>query len=151
MRVQVPTTSISEIFSHYGTPYLLKNDTEGGEDIVLASLIDQVNVPTHLSFELCTPTQLGLLMKLPYRRFQILNQWMNPWIVEYAPSLEVLTNPAKFTHEHSGPFGKNSPDDMWMDSGELRRRIDNRFALSEVDRTLVRNGWLDIHCSQSVT
>ncbi len=90
-------------------------------------------------------------MKLLYRRFQILNQWMHPWIVECAPSLELLTNPTKFTDEHSGPFGKNLPDDMWMDSGELRRRINNRFALSEVDRTLVRNGWLDIHFSQSVT
>jgi FkbM family methyltransferase len=149
--IKVPTTSISEIFSHYGTPYLLKSDTEGGEDIVLASLVDQARLPIHLSFEICTPTQLDLLFALPYQRFQIRNQWMNPWITERVPSREGLTNPTTFTHEHSGPFGEDLPVDMWMDSSELRRRIDHWFALSEVDRTLVGNGWLDIHCSLHVT
>lgn len=146
-KIQVSTTTISEIFAKYGTPYFLKSDTEGGEDIVLASLAEEEHVPNYLSFEIYTPAQLSLLRQLPYQHFQIRNQWVNPWLAERNPSLEGLTNSVRFTHEHSGPFGKDLPRDFWMPLEELQRRIDQWFYLSERDRTLVGNGWLDIHCA----
>lgn len=147
VRVEVPRVSLSEIFAEFGVPYYLKTDTEGGEDAILSSLAQQPRAPEFMSFEIWNPDQLSLLTSLPYQSFQIRNQWMNPFISERAPSLEGKTNPTKFTHEHSGPFGRDLPEDQWMTVDQLQELVRAWFLLSSRDRALVGHGWLDIHCS----
>jgi FkbM family methyltransferase len=146
-RVSVATRTLESVVEEFGLPYYLKSDTEGAETLVLRALASLDSVPPYLSVEVHHQPQIELIGSLPYRRFQARNQWLNPWSHEPTPSREGLSAPTSFTHEHSGPFGRDLPLDEWLDFEELSRRLSHWFALSESDRALVGHGWIDVHCS----
>lgn len=109
--LSVKRVDIKDVFDKFGTPYFVKIDIEGADDIVLQSLALLSEKPQYISIEVEKTTyegakqQIQSLQDLGYRRFQIIQQ-------DPISGSNIKTSTCNgdsldhtFEAEASGPFG----------------------------------------------
>ena len=115
-QIDVKRVDIKDVFEKFGTPYFIKIDIEGADDLVLRGLANLSEKPQYISIELEKESydgakrQIQLLQDLGYRKFQIVQQ-------DPIPGSTIKTNTVNgesldytFEDEASGPFGGDLPD-----------------------------------------
>ena len=148
--ISVRTISLDDLFQNYGHPYYIKCDIEGGDTIFVKSLLKSGYRPEFVSIEANSADDIATLLACGYDRFQIVNQYMNPFTRCPNPSSEGNFVDAKFNREMSGLFGMELPDHKWEDfTTTVRKYIDWRDLLSRDSDLAI--GWLDVHCTNSAT
>ncbi len=129
-QIDVKRVDIKDVFEKFGTPYFIKIDIEGADDLVLRGLANLSEKPQYISIELEKESydgakrQIQLLQDLGYRKFQIVQQ-------DPISGSTIKTNTVNgesldytFEDEASGPFGGDLPD-SWLSAAaatiELKR------------------------------
>lgn len=143
--IQVLAITLDEIIDAHGVPYYAKCDIEGGDAIFVSQLATRPVKPHFVSVELTSLEDLAALRIMGYDRFQIVNQWLNPFNPPPNPSLEGRATPdVRFTSEMSGPFGRDLPPVKWTTYDECVQRFVawNDLRLRDAQLGL---GWLDVH------
>jgi hypothetical protein len=102
--------------------------------------------PAFVSIEATSADDVARLLACGYDRFQVVNQYMNPYLTCPAPAREGRYVDAVFTHEMSGLFGRELPPERWGDFTAAVRNLIDWYDLRHRDPNLAI-GWLDIHCS----
>jgi FkbM family methyltransferase len=110
-RIEVKRVDIKDVFDKFGTPYLVKIDIEGADEVVLQSLELLSEKPPYVSVEAEKTSyegakqQIQSLQDLGYRRFRIIQQDPIP-----GSNLKTRTRNGDsldytFEVDASGPFG----------------------------------------------
>ena len=146
--IEVTTLTLSDLFAEHGTPYYIKCDIEGADAIFVEQLLHSDRRPSYVSIEATSPDDFAKLRSCGYDSFQIVNQHLNPWIVSPNPAREGIYVETQFTHEMSGPFGRDLPDDAWTDFRTIMKRLLDWYDLRDRDQSLAV-GWLDIHARKT--
>jgi FkbM family methyltransferase len=153
-KIEVETTTLTEIIREHGSPRYLKVDIEGADLLCLLNLFD-AEAPPFVSIE--RPRDFGeqmfafeLLRRLGYTRFQLVDQRKVP--KQRHPTLA-------FQPGDSGLFGDELPGEAWMGiAGALAFScwIDFRAGITRLIRKipLLRRfsfggRWFDIHAARS--
>ena len=119
--VEVRTDTFDHLMEGRRRPYYVKIDIEGADAMCVEGLCRMPELPTYVSFEADltdAATSTALVRRLSesgYRRFKLVNQALNPTLKAPRPALEGAYVPARFTHEMSGLFGRESPG-PWLDA-----------------------------------
>lgn len=145
----VETTTLHALFDTYGVPYYLKSDIEGADPLLVRQLLVDSRRPTFISIETYSVADLNEIDLCGYDRYQVVNQWMHPFVILPNPALEGNTIDASFNGETSGPFGRDLPQHRWLNIGECRRRFSLWRELHDLDENLAP-GWCDIHACNAV-
>lgn len=145
--IEVRTVSLQRLFDEHGVPYYLKCDIEGG-DRVLAEEIQRIGLlPKYVSIEVTRLEDLAHLLVAGYRRFQVVNQLLNPSTVPPRPPREGRYVDTSFGHDSSGLFGKELPQDGWVGFTRVSRMLLDWMRLRERAPQLAP-GWLDVHATR---
>jgi FkbM family methyltransferase len=168
--VAVETVTLAELVGRFGTPYYVKCDIEGSDDLFLDMLSRLEEKPPTVSVELTQVgirpvlRQLGHLRDCGYRRFIIRDQ-------AHLPSAMFVDGlPRPIEGMWSGPFGVEIDDGSSLTFGQARRRaivialrsrlfgefglagklriygLLKRLARLPLLRPLLYTSWYDIHC-----
>ncbi len=92
--VKVPTINVAELMQTRGTPYYMKVDIEGADDIPLQNLLGSAQVPRYVSIEIAQHDlslglgQIDLMKKLGYTHFNFFNQGIRPQVRAPIPARE---------------------------------------------------------------
>jgi FkbM family methyltransferase len=148
IEVSARTISLADLISAYGEPYYIKCDIEGGDAIFVKSLLQSTARPSFVSIEATSGEDIARLLACGYDRFQIVNQYMHPFIRCPSPAREGLFVDALFSHETSGLFGKELPQENWEDFSSAARKFFDWYDLYNRNPSLAI-GWLDVHCTTS--
>lgn len=142
--VRVPAVRLLDLFTTYGVPYYMKVDIEGGDLPVAQSMLPLAIVPPYVSFEFHDLRVAAVLDVVGYREYQMANQGLNGLRSEIVPAREGKPYwPGPLTGYHSGPFGRELPEDEWLGYEDLMalwlayRRVASTAQLS--------NSWFDLH------
>jgi FkbM family methyltransferase len=153
-KMEVETTTLTEIIREHGSPRYLKVDIEGADLLCLLNLFD-AEAPPFVSIE--RPRDFGeqmfafeLLRRLGYTRFQLVDQRKVP--KQRHPTLT-------FQPGDSGLFGDELPGEAWMGIASALAFscwIDFRAGITRLLRKipLLRRfsfggRWFDIHAARS--
>ncbi len=148
--VTVPSTDLTELCTTFGIPYYLKVDIEMGDAAVAESLTDLPSLPAFCSFEFHEDEMLHLLCEAGYGEFQIVNQWLNGLTQPVCPPREGLDyRPPGFTGMHSGLFGRELPEDDWVDEAGARLWRNSNNVVQQYG--LMRNSWFDLHARSTTS
>lgn len=112
-RIEVKRVDMKDVFDKFGTPFFVKIDIEGADDIVLKSLALLSEKPQYVSVETEKTSfdgakqQIQSLCDLGYRRFQIIQQ--DPISGSNLKTRTREGNSLNYTFEPdaSGPFGED--------------------------------------------
>ncbi|MBV9997045.1 MAG: FkbM family methyltransferase [Caulobacteraceae bacterium] len=147
-RIFVETITLSDLIEQHGTPYYLKCDIEGGDSILSEQLCLQVEKPEFVSLEATNIDDFDRLRMCGYDRFQLVNQYVNPFTMAPRPAREGRYAEVTFNHHMSGLFGKELQASLWVDFAEVTRQYLDWRSLRERNENLAP-GWLDVHaCRQ---
>lgn len=141
--IKVPTMSLEQLVSKYGTPYYMKIDIEGADSYCLNSLRNLSVLPTYVSAEFHRyRTEFKLLKAAGYNRFKIVDQ-------------------SKFRRARSGGFGEFAIDIKygmdWRHLGQMRRFFESA---PKGSKSFTENGeilqycpdakgcWFDFHATK---
>ncbi len=144
----VSTITLFDLIEEYGCPYYIKCDIEGGDAIFARQVVGLKELPVFVSIEFTSAVDLCNLAAAGYDRFQIVNQWNNPFIKAPTTAKEGVYAPSSFSHETSGLFGLELAEDKWIEVEEALDRFLKWYNLRDKDETLAI-GWLDIHATKS--
>lgn len=149
VEVTVETTSLADLCATFGVPYYLKVDIEMGDAVVAESLVDLPALPNYCSFEFHEDRMLDLLRDAGYQEFQIVNQLLNGFTERVTPPREGADFwPGGFTGFHSGYFGRDLPEDDWVDvAGAREWRAANNVTTRH---GFMKHSWFDLHARRSV-
>jgi FkbM family methyltransferase len=149
VEVTVETTSLADLCTDFGVPYYLKVDIEMGDEVVAESLVDLPVLPDYCSFEFHEDRMLDLLHTAGYGEFQIVNQLLNGFTERVTPAREGADFwPGGFTGFHSGYFGRDLPEDDWVD---FVRAQEWRAANNITTRHgFMKHSWFDLHARASL-
>jgi FkbM family methyltransferase len=144
LEVTVPVTTLADLCDEFGVPYFLKVDIELGDAAVAESLRDLDRVPQYASFEFHEDRMLDLMYEAGYTEFQIINQWFNGFIQPLESAREGANYwPGGFGGFHSGYFGRDLPEEDWVDIDKAREwRNANNIACQY---GLMKTSWFDLH------
>jgi FkbM family methyltransferase len=142
--ITVLTITLHDLMDEFGDPYYIKCDIEGGDAIFAEQLQNARHKPPFVSLELTRPLDLARLAAAGYARFQLVNQWGNPFRSAPNPAREGVYAPSAFSHHTSGLFGRELPTDKWITFGEAMHRFQSWKAIRDLDPDLCF-GWLDVH------
>jgi FkbM family methyltransferase len=146
--ITVATITLAELFETYGTPYYIKCDIEAGDALFIDQLLQSDRRPPYVSAEMSdqwtSPDSLAKLRASGYTSFQIVNQQLNPSTLAPDPPREGVYVDQDFTYETSGLFGRELPEDSWLDFRTTMKRLLDWYDLRDRDRALAL-GWLDVH------
>jgi len=124
--MEVECDTFEAIMEGHPAPYFVKIDIEGADLTCIRGLGRLPQVPRFVSFE-CNPIDpddtmeiLDLLVSYGYRRFKLVNQALNPAIVNPRPPLEGGYVHKEFSLHSSGPFGEETPGE-WVDADQVRQ------------------------------
>ena len=159
-RIVVPSVTFDLLLRSYGTPRYLKIDIEGADMLCLESLLSESDRPDFVSFESDRKTisallsELSLLMRLGYRRFQLVNQKAVQKQKQPFPAREGLYADCGIAHDASGLFGVELPG-RWLSPPEFIARymlVMARDRLAGLAKrcalpNLIRGSWYDIHAT----
>jgi FkbM family methyltransferase len=143
--VAVKTISFEDLVAAHGEPYFIKCDIEGGDALFVRSLLASTIRPKFVSIEATCADDIARLLACGYDRFQIVNQYMNPFVKAPNPAREGKFVDAAFTHETSGLFGLELPPERWTDFTSAIRNFIDWYDLRARNPDLAV-GWLDVHC-----
>jgi FkbM family methyltransferase len=143
-RVEVRTVTLRRLFEQHGVPYYAKCDIEGGDRIFAESLQRIGLLPKYVSIELTRLEDVAHLYVAGYRRFQVVNQFLNPFTVPPRPAREGAYVDATFDGESSGLFGKELPEDQWISFPRVSRLVLDWMRLRDRAPQLAP-GWVDVH------
>ena len=111
--------NFQEVLDRYGTPYFLKIDIEGNDELCLQGLIGRNDIPDYVSIESSKTSwknlrrEFALLRELGYSSFKVVNQVKVPKQIAPDPPLEGNYVSPAFRHGASGLFGEEAPG-RWM-------------------------------------
>jgi FkbM family methyltransferase len=109
-KIVVPAIQFSTLVEQYGVPHYLKVDIEGADLLCVEGLLPFRERPQYISIEIndWSPlvTEMGLLRKLGYRKFQLVEQGRVPDQRPAQVALEGKSIDYHFTLGASGLFGK---------------------------------------------
>ena len=149
-RITVETTTLAELLDSYGTPYFIKCDIEGGDRLFVNQLLTDSRRPKFVSVEATAPQDLAMLFACGYDRFQIVNQWLNPYQIPPEPSREGTYVPTIFTGETSGLFGHELDQFKWIGFDQMIRDFVHWQDLAASNSQLAW-GWTDLHATRAET
>ncbi|MFC6286537.1 FkbM family methyltransferase [Nocardioides sp. GCM10027113] len=127
-RLRVPSDTFAGLLSPFPVPYYVKVDIEGADRLCIESLCGMEHRPELVSFEADVSDPTGtedlieLLSQSGYRDFKLVNQALNPSVRCPFPALEGRYVDARFTHEMSGPFGREAPGE-WQRAEAISQRL----------------------------
>jgi FkbM family methyltransferase len=160
-RIVVPSVTFNSLLQCYGVPRYLKIDIEGADMLCLESLLSESDRPDFVSFESDRKTisalrsELSLLMRLGYRRFQLVDQKAVQKQEQLFPAREGLYADCGIAPNASGLFGLELPGRWLSPSGFIARytRVMARDRLAGLARrcalpNLIRGSWYDIHAAK---
>jgi FkbM family methyltransferase len=123
--VRVPTITMAQLLSDYGTPYYIKIDIEGAELPCLKD-IPTSNAPRFVSVEATYLEHLAILYSKGYRRFKIVNQRKH----------------LRFPVGSSGPISDTITDWECLETVAYDWL---HIALKHPERSSLEGGWYDFH------
>ncbi|MGH9466104.1 MAG: FkbM family methyltransferase [Terriglobales bacterium] len=148
--LQVPCRRFRDILEECGVPYYLKIDIEGADLLCLRGLAEVPGRPAFVSLELPLESAdaafepLAQLHGLGYRRFQLMDQALNPSRRCPRPPAEGAYSTMAFNMDMSGLFGRELPG-KWEGIEAISRQI-QRAVKAECrfgdDRPGHRYGWI---------
>jgi FkbM family methyltransferase len=142
--ISVETTTLESMFRTYDVPYYLKCDIEGADTVLVDQLLHVAGRPTFVSIEATCADDIAKLLACGYDRFQIVNQYLNPFVKCPIPAREGNYVDAAFTHETSGLFGLELPPHRWTTFADAMAMFQDWYGLRTRDESLAI-GWLDVH------
>lgn len=146
-KISVDTVTLPSLFDAHGTPYYIKCDIEGADDLFLDQLLADDRMPDFVSVEAADLTMLAKLAAKGYDCFQVVNQ-ATLWAVEQPkPSLEGDYAEVAFNGHMSGPFGFDLPAPRWRNFAETCNAYNKFMELHALD-SLLAIGWLDFHAGK---
>jgi FkbM family methyltransferase len=145
--VKVNTITLDDIFKKYGYPYYIKCDLEGGDAIFVQQALVAPYKPPFVSVEATSSDDLAILRACGYNRFQIINQYLNPYTKCPTPSREGRDVDQVFTHEMSGLFGRDLPPNDWRPFADVMACFLDWYDLRRRNPQLAV-GWLDVHATK---
>lgn len=170
--IRVPSVRMDTLLSEYGTPYYMKVDIEGLDNVCISALVNQLDKPRYVSVETHawsyaeTLKLLTLLCAAGYNNFKIVPQIGVRNQICPKPAREGAYVDHRFPPDASGLFGKELPGswlplaevksqfrriylNIWVlgpHHGILRNIIKNRDAIAALGRLFPgANDWFDIH------
>ena len=146
--IAVQTITLETLFRQFGIPYYLKCDIEGGDAILVEQLLHSTGRPTFVSLEATSADDVAKLLACGYDRFQLVNQYMHPFVRCPVPAREGEYVDASFGHESSGLFGRELPPALWTDFTHAMTMFQDWYSLRQRDPNLAI-GWLDVHVCKS--
>jgi FkbM family methyltransferase len=171
--LEVPTTSLQNLIQRFGTPYYLKIDIEGTDEVALEDLVSTRARPTYVSVEVSSSDAQGrrrleLLVELGYSRFKLVDQSslrvLSPADLELGQRGSLLTRvryrlsgPRKvrrvrgrkvaFPLRSSGPFGEDLAGE-WCDADQARELyVAARRAYFQREDARSHGFWCDWHAT----
>ena len=78
--ITVETTTLESMMETFGVPYYLKCDIEGADAILVDQLLHSTGRPSFVSIEATSADDITKLSACGYDRFQIVNQYMHPYV-----------------------------------------------------------------------
>lgn len=134
--VRLPSKSIHNLIKQYGSPWYVKIDIEGADELIVRQMFEIGVYPPFLSVEADSVQVLGVLLSLGnYRHFKLVDgasvhtRYTNAVISDKLNQRRSYT----FPYHSAGPFGDDI-DGEWM----LPDVFTRYFALAGA-------GWKDIH------
>ncbi|MFZ5731223.1 MAG: FkbM family methyltransferase [Pseudomonadota bacterium] len=159
--VECRTTTLNQLIRAHGTPYYLKVDIEGADQIVVDQLHALGRKPPYLSIETDQPRAISDLAALGYSQFQIVNQEYHWTTREPYPAREGSRAGTKLDGNFTGLFGRELDPRFWLSadaaimelqkradilrSGWMRKQLYRRYGKATGRRWLVPQGWTDVH------
>ncbi len=122
-KVEVETTTLSELIGEHGVPYYLKCDMEGADKFVVEQLTGLTEMPKYLPVEWWLD-YMDTLVRCGYDRFQIINQSQHHKLLCPHPPREGRYVQRQFDGHMSGLFGKELNPANWANATVTARRID---------------------------
>ncbi|WP_213290147.1 FkbM family methyltransferase [Bradyrhizobium sp. sGM-13] len=160
-KIVVPSVTFNSLLQCYGVPRYLKIDIEGADMLCLESLLSESDRPDFVSFESDRKTisalrsELSLLIRLGYRRFQLVDQKAVQKQEQPFPAREGLYADCGIAPDASGLFGLELPGHWLSPPGFVARymRVMARDRLVGLARrcglpNLIRGSWYDIHAAK---
>lgn len=111
-KVSVPSIRFASLIEQFGTPYYLKVDIEGADDLCLEGLLPFEDRPKFVSVEMEARSPLDvlrtvrLLDKLGYRKYKIVDQKQIPEQTPPSPAREGTYANHRFSLGSTGLFGR---------------------------------------------
>lgn len=159
--IAVPSVTFNSLLHCYGVPRYLKIDIEGADVLCLESLLAESDRPDFVSFESDRKTisalnsGLSLLMRLGYRRFQLVDQKAVQKQEQPFPAREGRYADCGIAPDGSGLFGRELPGSWLSPSGFIARYLlvmahDRLAGLARrcALPNLIRGSWYDIHAAK---
>jgi len=150
VEIVIPTTDLHELFEQYGTPYYIKCDLEGADEIFRDQLAKDHRRPVFVSLEVNSEVDFDVLKLAGYDRAQIVNQFMHPFTQAPNPPIEGEYHNARFNGETSGLFGLELPRDKWRTIEQAKDMYQRWKALKAMDDNLAPR-WVDVHVCTTET
>jgi FkbM family methyltransferase len=160
-KIVVPSVTFNSLLQRYGVPHYLKIDIEGADMLCVESLLSETDRPDFVSFETDRKTisalrsDLSLLMRLGYRRFQLVDQKAVQNQEQPFHAREGLYADCVIAPDASGLFGLELPGRWLSPSGFIARYMGvmTRDRLAGLARrcglpNLIRGSWYDIHAAK---
>jgi FkbM family methyltransferase len=161
-RMVVPSITFNSLLQSYGVPRYLKIDIEGADMLCLECLLAASDRPDFVSFESDRKTisalrsELSLLMRLGYRRFQLVDQKTVQQQKQPHPAREGRYADCAIAPDAAGLFGLELPGRWLSTSGFVASyaRVMARDRLGGLAKrcglpNVIRGSWYDIHASKS--
>jgi hypothetical protein len=167
--IEVVTTTIDQIFEHFGIPHYLKIDLEAAEQYVVDALQGCAIRPAFVSVEDSTGDIAERLSAIGYDRFQMVNQGHLRLTRFPKPSREGKDVEPEFDGKCSGLFGYDLNPDRWVSFQRLQQQMNfwnqlrektvnsliayacHRFGKLTNRGWLIGRGWADIHATTEAT
>jgi len=144
--VEVECCTLADVIKEHGSPYYIKIDIEGHDEIALQSLIENNICPPYISVE--NGTRMLDLLKDCYLDFKFIQQNNVHKIKPSFPALEGKFTDHQFELGSSGPFGEETVG-SWKKYEEVYYDISKVWNITSGEKNPLWNdsvdGWFDLH------
>jgi FkbM family methyltransferase len=147
-QVKVPTVTLQTLFDRHSTPYYIKCDIEGADELFVWQLLRHHERPAFVSVEASSFDVFAVLRAVGYDRFQLVNQAFHPMTEAPNPAREGRHVPVQFNQLMSGLFGLELEPSRWHPLEEVAFDYLSWKQLNIRDQSL-GHGWLDLHATTS--
>jgi FkbM family methyltransferase len=139
-KTRLPSRSVLEILREYGTPYYIKIDLEGYDEVILRQLLQNGYRPPFISAESSSIQILALLAGLgDYKAFKLVEgSTVHKEYRRHTISVESGKEVFAFPAHSAGPFGDDIKGE-WMNADDLFDAL-----------SVKKMGWRDIHATNLV-
>jgi FkbM family methyltransferase len=138
--ISVDCVPLDDLFSKFGTPYYLKIDVEGADEMVIDQLSEQSQLPYFMSVEDCRfgYRYMSMMNELGYSGYKLIDQ-------SYVHEITDDAVYHKFKEGSSGPFG-GELNGTWLPYEAIEEKYSIEVRDRQLNRLAPRTHWWDIHC-----